>query len=193
MRRERKNGFDEAIRLIGINRNLDEPHTERIVEAFDKRMRAMASLAIVCIVIFGFSSVSMLLPDVYVFNDDTYQRRFALLLASTVLLSAFSAFVFVSHYYVGERLISEGMPELAWKILVRTFLVRITRVLADFSTAASCLSFVAAVFIKSIDSFKTSGHLHENMREVLSTMALVVGVAFIVLMLPLFVLYQRRP
>lgn len=184
----------EAARLLGINRNLDETNEpDRIRSAFGNRMRAMASLATVCVVLFGFSATCMLLPDVYVFHGSIDQRRFTILLATTVLLSAFSAFVYVSHYYVGERLISEGMPELAWKILVRTFIVRITRVLADISTAACCSSFIAAVFLKTIDSLKKTGGLHQDLPVILNTMALVVGIGFIVLMLPLFVLYQRRP
>eukprot|EP00045_Choanoeca_perplexa_P002017 m.22674 g.22674 ORF g.22674 m.22674 type:complete len:212 (+) comp11281_c0_seq1:132-767(+) len=178
------------------NYDLDEEHSQHsamIERSLDKRMRAMASLATVSFVIFGFSTSSLLQPNLFEFDNTDFRQRFAVLMSMTVLLSAFSGFTLVIHYYVGERLQSEGVPELAWKILVTTSAVRYTRVLADLSVATCCMTFIGAVFLKMLDSYRTNDSDNDQLRGILSAMVIVVSVVFLLLMMPVLILYQRRP
>jgi hypothetical protein len=166
---------------------------QRVAYALDRRMRAMASLATVAFVIFGFSASSLLQPNLFDFNREAMGTRFTVLMALTVLMSGFGGFVFVAHFYVGERLVSEGVPELAWRLLVKTSIVRWTRVVADLGLAASCASFVGAVFLKMLDSYEAQPHQHHDLRFILTVMVLTVALLFLCMMVPLFVLFHGRP
>eukprot|EP00730_Choanoeca_flexa_P012607 TRINITY_DN4442_c0_g1_i2.p1 TRINITY_DN4442_c0_g1~~TRINITY_DN4442_c0_g1_i2.p1 ORF type:complete len:144 (+),score=3.52 TRINITY_DN4442_c0_g1_i2:178-609(+) len=84
--------------------NEETEHAQLLASSLEKRMRAMTSLATVAFVIFGFSSSSLLQPDLFLFQNEEFRERFVVLMAMTVLLSAFSGFTFVTHYYIGERL-----------------------------------------------------------------------------------------
>lgn len=100
----------------------EEANSEALSRLVERRLSSLRSLTMVAALLFGFATSVMALGTTE-FNSSDTRHWFVALLSVTVTLSAFALLTYLVHATVCDRLVAEGVPEYAWRLLVKVCLI----------------------------------------------------------------------
>jgi hypothetical protein len=96
----------------------EEASTQALSLLVERRLSSLRSLTLVAALLFGFATSVMALGTTE-FNSSDTRHWYVALLSVTVTLSAFALMTYLVHAAICDRLVAEGVPEYAWRLLVK--------------------------------------------------------------------------
>ena len=96
----------------------EEAHSLALGRAVERRLSSLRSMTVIATLLFVFSTSVMALGTTE-FNSSDTRHWFVALLSVAVTLSAYALLTYLVHAAVCDRLVAEGVPEYAWRLLVK--------------------------------------------------------------------------